>query len=159
AETDIDRAAPTLVGAALDLTGDVAGRRALVIGAGAMASVAVATLARRAVASLTVVNRSQGSAERLASEYAAAVRPLAELGAALAGADGVVSCTGATGTVLTAAEVAAARSGAVQPLTVIDLALPRDVEDAVGELPGVRLENLRRLSEELGDAGPAKDVA
>ncbi|WP_110207858.1 glutamyl-tRNA reductase [Nocardioides daejeonensis] len=159
AETDIDRAAPTLVGAALDLTGDVAGRRALVIGAGAMASVAVATLARREVASLTVVNRSQGSAERLASEYAAAVRPLDELGAALADADVVVSCTGATGTVLTAAEVAAARSGAVQPLTVIDLALPRDVEDAVGELPGVRLENLRRLSEELADTGPAKDVA
>ncbi len=159
AETDIDRAAPTLVGAALDLTGDVAGRRALVIGAGAMASVAVATLARREVASLTVVNRSQGSAERLASEYAAAVRPLDELGAALANADVVVSCTGATGTVLTAAEVAAARSDAVHPLTVIDLALPRDVEDAVGELPGVRLENLRRLSEELADTGPAKDVA
>jgi len=159
AETDIDRAAPSLIGAALDLTGDVAGRRALVIGAGAMASVAVATLSRRDVAALTVVNRSQESAQRLAEEYAANVLPLDALDDALREADVVVSCTGATGTMLTAEQVAAARAGVTTPLTVIDLALPRDVEDAVGELPGVRLENLRRLSEELADSGAAKDVA
>ncbi|WP_235737449.1 glutamyl-tRNA reductase [Nocardioides alcanivorans] len=159
AETDIDRAAPSLIGAALDLTGEVAGRRALVIGAGAMASVAVATLARRGVASLTVVNRSSESAVRLADEYAATVRPLVELDQALRESDVIVSCTGANGIVLTADQVEAARAGITDPLTVIDLALPRDVEDAVGVLPGVRLENLRKLSEELADSTAAKDVA
>lgn len=159
AETDIDRAAPSLIAAALDLTGDVAGKRALVIGAGAMASVAAATLSRRDVASLTVVNRSWESARSLAREYGAEILPLAELDQALAVADVVVSCTGATGMVLAAEQVAAARAGVSTPLTVIDLAMPRDVDDAVGDLPGVRLENLSRLSEQLADSDAARNVS
>ena len=75
AETDIDRAAPSLVTAALDRShaalGDLTGHRVLVLGAGAMAGLATATVARRGAASITVANRTSSNAHRLAAEYGA----------------------------------------------------------------------------------------
>src|SRR3954468_16403546 len=71
AETDIDSAAPTLVGAALDRAarhgGDIAGRRGAGVGAGAMAGLATATVSRRGAAEVVVVNRTRERAERLAT--------------------------------------------------------------------------------------------
>ncbi|CAM3153007.1 glutamyl-tRNA reductase [Nocardioides dubius] len=159
AETDIDRAAPSLVSAALDLTGSVQGRRAVVVGAGAMASLAVSTLSRQGAGLVTVLNRTESAAQRLAAEYAGQSRPMDELGEALVDADLVISCTGATGVVITAEQVAAARGTSQAPLTLIDLALPHDVEAAVGELPGVTLKNLRTLADELHDVDGLLSVA
>lgn len=158
AETDIDRAGPNLVSAALDRTGEVAGKRAVVVGAGAMAAVAVATLSRRGVGEIEVVNRSEGSAQRLASEYGGNFRLLHELEAALAGADVVISCTGSTDVVITEQMVSTARAGVDEPFVVIDLALPRDVDEAVGNLPGVHFENLRSLSGQLAGTDTAADI-
>ena len=73
--------------------------------------------------------------------------------------DLLVSCTGATGVVLPLAVVAAARADAERPLAVIDLALPHDVDPAVGELPGVSLFGLARLAEEVNEGEGATDVA
>lgn len=150
AETDIDRAAPSLVSAALERsTVAVEGARALVVGAGAMASLAVAHLSRSGAASIAVLNRTQGRAERLAREYAATSVPLSALRDELAGADLVISCTGAPEPLVRLADVAAARLGTDRPLTVIDLALPHDVEPALADLPGVELINLAGLADEL----------
>lgn len=159
AETDIDHAAPSLVSAALDLTGSVKGRRAVVVGAGAMASLAVSTLSRQGAGLVTVLNRTESAAQRLAAEYASHSRPIDELGEALTDADLVISCTGATGAVITAEQVLAARGTSTAPLAVIDLALPHDVESAVGELPGVTLHNLRTLAAELHDVEGLLSVA
>ena len=67
AETDIDRTGPSVVAAALDqveaTAGSIEGRRALVVGAGAMASLAVAGLDGRGVADVMVVNRTQERAQ------------------------------------------------------------------------------------------------
>ncbi len=75
AETGIDRAAPSLVTAALDRArpalGDVAGRSVAVLGAGAMAGLATATVSRLGAADIVVLNRTPERAERLAAEYAA----------------------------------------------------------------------------------------
>jgi glutamyl-tRNA reductase len=153
AETDIDRAAPSLVTAALDRgvveLGSIRGRRGVVVGAGAMASLATSTLSRLGAADIAVVNRTVGNAKRLATEYAARSVALADLPTELADADVVISCTGAAGVVLTQAQVAATRTPDSGPLVVIDLALPHDVEPSVGELPGVTLVGLRRLADEL----------
>jgi len=150
AETDIDRAAPSLVTAALERSSvPVAGARALVIGAGAMASLAVAHLARGGAASVAVLNRTAGNAERLADEYAARSVPLAALTAELAEADIVVSCTGAPEPLVRLADVVLARGSSDRPLTVIDLALPHDVDPSVADLPGVELVNLAGLADEL----------
>ena len=130
AETDIDQAAPSLVSAALDRVqgplGGVDGKRVVVLGAGSMAGLATATVARLGAAEIAVVNRTAANADRLADEYAARPVPLADLGAELARADLVIACTGATGVLITEQDIALARPGA-EPLCMIDLALPHDV--------------------------------
>ncbi|WP_439938149.1 glutamyl-tRNA reductase [Nocardia sp. N13] len=150
AETDIDRAAPSLVTAALERsTVPVAGARTLVIGAGAMASLAVAHLSRGGADSIAVLNRTTSNADRLAAEYGATSVPLTELSTELATADIVVSCTGAPEPLVRLADVVTARGGSDRPLAVIDLALPHDVDPSVADLPGVELISLAGLAEEL----------
>jgi glutamyl-tRNA reductase len=162
AETDIDRFAPSLVTASLATAarhiGDVAGKRVLVVGAGSLASLAVAT-ASRAGAEVTVANRTSAHGDRLAEEHGARAVDLSAVPAELAGTDVLVSCTGATGLILTTDQVAAARSGNDAPLMIVDLALPHDVEVAAGDLPGVTLINLASLSEELQDTDGEVAVA
>ncbi|MEW1639997.1 glutamyl-tRNA reductase [Streptomyces sp. NPDC093801] len=124
-ETGIDRAGQSLVTFGLEqlavrepVADWAAGKRALVIGAGSMSSLAAATLARVGVAEIAVANRTAERAERLAEILVASgtgVRawavPMSAVADELALADVVVSCTGATGLVLTGDDVAAAVSG------------------------------------------------
>ena len=164
AETDIDHAAPSLVDAALALPGDpdgrVRGKRVVILGAGTMASLAVATTSRLGAADIAVVNRTATRADRLAADYAARPVSLTDLEPELAAADVVICCTGATGLLVTRAmaETALSRGVAGRALLVVDLAMPHDVEPSVGELPGVTLVGLAQLGEELKDSGAAREV-
>ena len=159
AETDIDRAAPSLVSAALArVPGSVTGRRVVVVGAGAMASLAISTCARLGASDIVVVNRTSGNADRLAREYAARPLPFSELDTALREADVLVSCTGAAGVLITRDALAAARTGVSGSLDIIDLALPHDVDRGVRELPGVSLVDLATLADELRDNEAAFEV-
>ncbi|GGW92768.1 glutamyl-tRNA reductase [Streptomyces lomondensis] len=125
-ETGIDRAGQSLVTFGLEQLargGDVQewarGKKALVIGAGSMSSLAAATLARAGVAEVVVANRTFDRAERLAqilsegddTDVLARAVPMESVPAELTRADVAVSCTGATGLVLTAESVAAAVEG------------------------------------------------
>ncbi|MFH9676415.1 glutamyl-tRNA reductase [Streptomyces sp. NPDC017405] len=125
-ETGIDRAGQSLVTFGLEqlavgtpVTDWARGKKALVIGAGSMSSLAAATLARSGVAEVVVANRTFERAERLArilgeaEENAVSARavPMDAVGGELTRADVVVSCTGATGLVLTAETVAQAVEG------------------------------------------------
>ena len=163
AETDIDRAAPSLVSVSLERAvahvGSIADKRVLVVGAGAMAGLAVASVTRLGARDVVVASRTLGNAARLAQQYDGRAVALAEVEAELESVDVLVSCTGATGVVLPLAMVAAARSNPTGPLAIIDLALPHDVDPAVGELPDVVLIGLARLAEELHDSETAADVA
>jgi len=148
----------------------LAGRDVLVVGAGAMSGLATATAARSGAASITVANRTRARAERLAASVSTVtatvtttVTGLADLPAAIATADVVISCTGAAGQVITGDMVSAAlanraatgmaqsrkaQSGKAQDtLVIMDLAMPRDVEPAVADLPGVVLIGMDQLSE------------
>ncbi|MFF9687186.1 glutamyl-tRNA reductase [Streptomyces sp. NPDC014623] len=120
-ETGIDRAGQSLVTFGLEqlAAGDevtewAAGKRALVIGAGSMSSLAAATLARAGVEEIVVANRTRARADRLVEILGQAGVPtaraveMAGVADELTRADVVVSCTGATGLVLTAEAVAAA---------------------------------------------------
>lgn len=148
AETDIDRAAPSMVSAALDqVDGDLTGAKVVVVGAGSMAGLALATLTRAGVHDIAVANRTAGNAERLAADYSARVIDLADLATEVAGADLLISCTGSAGVVIDES-ILAARSDE-RPLTVIDLALPHDVEPTLGERDEVTLINLTSLAEKL----------
>jgi len=158
AETDIDRAGQSVVSAALaygqEATGSVVGRPALVIGAGAMGALALATLRRTGAGPLYVTNRSAKRAERLAALHGAVAVPFERLPATLGTVDVVVTATASPEPVLDVDLVAAAgarRSEADpsgptgRPLLVLDLAMPRDVAPGVGELPGVTLVDIERL--------------
>ena len=153
AETDVDHAAPSLVSLALQRAvvhvGALAGKRVLVVGAGSMAALAVSTLSRLGVADVVVASRTEEHARRLAEQYDGRAVPLAGAQAALADADLLVSCTGATGVVLPLSVVAGARVEAERPLAVVDLALPHDVDPSLADLPGVELINLAGLADEL----------
>lgn len=162
AETDIDRAGPSVVGVALDAVeqqvGPVATLRALVVGAGAMAGLAVSALVSRGVGDLTVVNRTPERAERLVSGSGGRAVGWNQLSASLAAVDLVVSGTGSTGVVISATDVehALGRRMASRPYTLVDLALPRDIDPSVAALPGVHHIGLSTLVEQL-DGGPVAD--
>ena len=168
-ETGIDRAGANLVSVGVGLAaaelapaGDeevpdpvhpLAGLRVLVVGAGSMSALAVATAHRLGAAGIVVTNRTPERAERLAASVSGSTAGFAELPAALAGADLVISCTGAVGLVITAgmaAEALRLRSGAggeaeTRPLVMLDLALPHDVDRAAAGLPGVSVLGLDSL--------------
>jgi len=162
-ETGIDRAGASLVAVGLDVAERVldglAGRRAVVVGAGSMSALAAAALRRRGVADLAVVNRTVENAERLAQAVGARPLHLEQLNAEYADADVVVSCTGATGTVVHADALSAARPTAGErPLFVLDLALPRDVDPAIRRMPHVTVVDLETLADTLRGAERAADV-
>ncbi|HET9973065.1 MAG TPA: glutamyl-tRNA reductase [Streptosporangiaceae bacterium] len=164
AETTIGRAGLSLLSAAVEVaagraeTDTLSGRRVLVVGAGSMSALAAATAARSGAASIAVANRTKEHAERVAASVgtaASTITGLDGLPAALAAADVVISCTGATGQVITLDVVTAAlaaRSGSDPrgPLVIMDLAMPRDVEPGVADLPGVVLIGMDQLREHAG---------
>jgi glutamyl-tRNA reductase len=156
AETGIDRAGASLVTVSLDRAearvGPLAGRPALVVGAGSMGALAATTLSRRG-ALVTVASRSPESAARLAAAVDGGTAELADLPQAIAAADVLITCTGATGLVVGTDAVAAAMAGRThRPLAVVDLALPRDVDPGVAALPGVHVVDLALLQGERNGA-------
>jgi glutamyl-tRNA reductase len=161
-ETGIDAAGASLVGVGLDLAagslGGLAGRTAVVVGAGSMASLS-AQSAHRAGARLVVLNRTQARAHKLASVVDGRAGGLDALADALADADLLIACTGSLGHVVPASVVAAAqatRHG--RPLVLLDLAMPRDVDPAALGVHGVTLVDLEDLAAVLDDADVDLDV-
>jgi glutamyl-tRNA reductase len=145
--------------AALPAEPVLAGRSVLVVGAGSMSALAVAGAARAGAARIVVANRSPGGARRLAQTVSGEPADLADLPALLGAADLVISCTGAPGTVITRAMVAAATAGRRQPLVLLDLALPRDVQAGTADLPGVAVVDLETLAASGVGGGRDRDVA
>ncbi|WP_406191056.1 glutamyl-tRNA reductase [Streptomyces sp. NBC_01017] len=158
-ETGIDKAGQTLVIFGLqqiaEVCGPIAGKRALVVGAGSMSSLAAATLHGEGVGELVVANRTLAKAERVAAQLGGTAVPFTELGTALVETDLVISCTGAAGIVLTADAIEAAaqkRSAVAAPLALLDLAMPRDVDTAAHTLAGVHVVYLESLATAAQDA-------
>ena len=175
-ETGIDRAGQSLVTFGLEQLADgegdadvdtwAKGKRALVIGAGSMSSLAAATLARSGVSEVVIANRTLARADRLAqilsepggTGVTAHAVEMVAVGDELTRADVVVSCTGATGLVLTAEAVETAAQNRRTPLALLDLAMPRDIDAAAHRIPGVRLVDIESLAEASADAPMAADV-
>ncbi|MCD4532588.1 glutamyl-tRNA reductase [Nocardioides sp. cx-169] len=161
AETGIDLVAPSLVTAALDRSaqavGDVAGQRVLVVGAGAMAGLATATVSRLGAAQVTVANRTLTRTDRLVAEYGVRAAPLSDLIDEIGRADIVITCAGATGVLITR-EMVAAANPAGRPLSIIDVALPHDVDPSVADLAGVTLVGLAELAAVLHESDAGREV-
>jgi glutamyl-tRNA reductase len=166
-ETDLSRAGGSVVSEALadadTRLGGLAGRKALLVGAGSMGSLAAAALRRAGIGEIVIANRTERTGARLADllagqDIAATAVGLADLPAQLAAADLVVSCTGASGTVIDADTVAGALDGRTRPLVICDLGLPRDVDAAVADLPGTAIIDLESLQRRLASSPSGLDT-
>ena len=131
---------------ARQILGPLAARDIVVLGAGRMSEVVAETLVSHGVNSVCLINRTHGRALELAGRIGVSTCPFEQRWTRLAAADLVISATSAPGFILTAPEmvrVAAQRAG--RKLVLIDLALPRDVDPAVGKIEGMRLYDLDGL--------------
>lgn len=138
---------------------DLAEMRVLMVGAGEMADLAADALIRHGAQHFRCINRTHSRAVELAQRVNGIALSWYDLPEALAWADLIFTATGAPHTVIHASDVApilAQRPD--RPLTLIDMAVPRDVEEAVGRLPGVTCHNIDDLQATL-DANLAQRVA
>ena len=151
-ETHLGRGAASVSSAAVQLAkqifGSLTGARAMVLGAGEMAELALECLADEGVHAAIVANRTFERATELAARHGARAIHYDEAWATLAEVDLLLCSTAAPVPVVTADRVrpAAARRND-RPLCVLDIALPRDVEPAVGEIENVFLYDLDDLQD------------
>ncbi|MBV9951575.1 MAG: glutamyl-tRNA reductase [Acidimicrobiia bacterium] len=154
-DTDIARGTASVSFAAVEMAADALGslesKRVLVLGAGDMGEGMAVALASAGVASIEVANRTWDRAAQLAERVDGEAVRLSDLPRALADVDVLLTSTGATSIMLEHADlepIVAARNG--RPLLVVDIAVPRDIDPSVAELPGVTLldmHDLRRFAQ------------
>jgi glutamyl-tRNA reductase len=157
-----DRAASAASAAAVlaeRVLGDLHERRVLIVGAGEIGERTAARLEARGARIVYVANRSAPRRDRLAARYGAEPLALEHAAEALGAADLVVSSTGSKSFVLTRADVEAAlANGDRRTLLLVDLAVPRDLDPAIAELPYAFLYDVDDLDEAVG-TGTAEGAA
>jgi glutamyl-tRNA reductase len=156
AETGLGEGAVSVGYAAVSLArkifGDLKGLHVLVLGAGEMATLTAQHLRAQEVGRVAVASRTNAHADALVAAIGATSIAWDDLDAALATADIVLTATGATKPVLTRPRVGAAlRSRRSRPLFIIDIAVPRDVDPAVGNMDQVFLYNVDDLQAVVSD--------
>ena len=150
-ETGLGSGAVSISFAAVSLArkifGDLKGRSVLVIGAGEMGKLTAMHMKSQGVQRITIVSRTIAHAARTADTIGgASAAPWEELDAVLGASDIVITATGAAAPILTKAHVETVmRTRRNRPLFVIDIAMPRDVEAAAGEIEQVFLYNIDDL--------------
>jgi len=150
AETGIGRGAVSLSSAAVGLASERLGtlveRRVLVLGAGEMGEGMARSLAGSGVAEVVVAGRGRERSSELATRVGGRSIAIEQLPQALVSADLVLTSTGASEVVITQDEIETAmqrRFG--RPLLIVDIAVPRDVDPGVAEVPGVTLLDMDDL--------------
>ncbi len=126
--------------------GGLQGHTVLVMGAGEMGELAARTFMSRGAAGIIVANRSYGRALTLAHQMGGEAMTFERQNEALIRADVVVTATDAPHVILTHENVAAAMDRRRErPLVIVDIAVPRDTDASVAEIPGVRLFDIDDL--------------
>jgi glutamyl-tRNA reductase len=149
-ETGIGRGAASVSSAAVQLSkkifGSLAGRRAMVLGAGDVAAIALDCLRKEGVLVSIVANRTFERAQVLAEEHDAVAMHYDECWESLHSVDILLCSTASPHTIVGVDHVAPALDArGDRPLCILDIALPRDVEANVGELDNVFLYDLDDL--------------
>ena len=149
-DTAIARGTASVSYAAVEMAaaelGSLDDRRVLVLGAGDMGEGMAVALASAGVAEIKVANRTWDRAAALADRVDGVAVRLSDLPAALGEVDVLLTSTGATSIMLEHADlepIVEARNG--RPLLVVDIAVPRDIDPSVADLPGVTLLDLHDL--------------
>jgi len=148
-ETRVNERSVSVGSAAVDLAedilGDLTGRSVLVIGAGDTGELISRALKARDIGSLTVTNRTLGSAESLAARLGGNAVPFEEMPICLKKADVVISATSAPHYILLKDDIEKAMAERCEKLLIIDIANPRDVDLAAADVPNVELHNIDSL--------------
>ena len=149
-ETGIARGASSVSAAAVDLAlnifGDMSGRKVLLLGAGKMSTKALKLLSKTGVKEVQVVNRTFRKAAELAEQCGGVAIPFEALDESLIQVDILISSTGAPHYIVTKErmqDVMRRRRG--RPLFLVDIAMPRDFDPACGEIDNVYLYNIDDL--------------
>ena len=135
------------VALARKIFGDLKGRNVLVVGAGEMGKLTALHMKSQGVQRVTIVSRTMAHAARTAEDIGGATAaPWDEMDAALGASDVVITATGGVAPILSKARIEAVmRPRRNRPLFIIDIAMPRDVEAAAGEIEQVFLYNIDDL--------------
>ncbi|MDD3580857.1 MAG: glutamyl-tRNA reductase [Desulfobacca sp.] len=149
-ETGIGCQAVSVSYAAVELArkifGTLTNKTALLVGAGEMAELAVEHLKHYGVSQIIVANRTLERALKLARRFGGDAISLAELECQLLTIDIMISSTGATEQILTRDQLKRAmRLRKQQPLFLIDIAVPRDLDPEINTLDNVYLYNIDDL--------------
>ena len=148
-ETRINERSVSVGSAAVDLAeeilGDLKGKSVLVIGAGETGELISRALLSREIGSLAVTNRTLSSAVCLAESLGGEAVPFDDMPCRLHTADVVISATSAPHYILLKSDIEMAMAGRSNKLLIIDIANPRDVDQAAAEVPGVELHNIDSL--------------
>jgi glutamyl-tRNA reductase len=149
-ETAIGNSSVSVPYAAVELArqelGTLAGKNVLLLGAGKMSELSARSLLSNGAASTTVINRTLEHAQELASKLGAAAAPFEERWRYLARADILISSTSCPHTILSAEEAELLmRERADRPLVIVDIAMPRDIDPAARDIPGIRLFDIDSL--------------
>lgn len=149
-ETTIGQNAVSVSYAAVQLArkifGELRGRRVLVVGAGKMSQLTTQYLYEHGMEEVRVANRSTARAEGLAKQFGGVAVPWETLADELAAADVVISSTGAKGIVVSREQVErAVQNRGARPLVLIDIAVPRDIDDTAGSVRNVFLYDIDDL--------------
>jgi glutamyl-tRNA reductase len=125
-------------------------KRVVLVGTGKIGKVTCMNLVNMGVREVTLVNRSVHRAEKLAQRFAVKVASMESLAERMSDADLIIVATGASEPILTVEHISdVRRSGNLQPLVLMDLSVPRNIDPAVGELENVRLINMDMLNDRL----------
>jgi glutamyl-tRNA reductase len=149
-ETGIARNIASVSQAAVAMTGQrlggVAGRTVVVLGAGEMGEGMAVALAGAGAGDVLVANRTQARAAELAARVGGRAVPLVELPERLAEVDVLLTSTGSRAPMIERADLEPVMAGrADRPLLIVDIAVPRDVDPAVAQVPGVTLLDMDDL--------------
>jgi glutamyl-tRNA reductase len=148
--TSVSQAA---VAMASERLGGLADKRILVLGAGEMGEAMALGLAKAGAADLVLANRTWERAVELAERVGGRAVRLLDVPGALVDVDLLLTSTGATAALLQVDELAAiAEQRAGRPLLIVDIAVPRDVDPAVGAIEGITLLDMEDLRS-FADAG------
>lgn len=138
----------TAVSLARSTLGDLSDKTALVVSAGDAGKLTARALAGSGVARMLVTSRNADRASELAADLGGTTIPFAKLAAAVADADIVITSTAAPHFLFDRPLIETAmRNRPDRPLVLIDIAVPRDVDPAVREIPGVHLHDIDGLQE------------
>jgi glutamyl-tRNA reductase len=149
-ETAIGNAAVSIPYAAVEtarqLFGSLEGRKVLLLGAGKMSELSARYLVNHGARSVVVLNRTLENAQELATKLGGTAAPFEQRWQHMVDADIVISSTSCPHTILSREEAERiVRERKTSPLCLVDIAVPRDIDPAVREVPGIALYDIDDL--------------